>query len=105
MKTGQITYAVRDTEIDGVAIQKDDFMCIADGKIVSTNAEKVGAAKQLLEALIDEDSEIVTILQGEDATDEEVAELVEFVEENFEDAEVEVHAGNQPVYSFIFSVE
>lgn len=99
------TYAVRDTEIDGVAIQKDDFMCIADGKIVSTNAEKVGAAKQLLEALIDEDSEIVTILQGEDATDEEVAELVEFVEEKFEDAEVEVHAGNQPVYSFIFSVE
>lgn len=80
-------------------------MCIADGKIVSTNAEKVGAAKQLLEVLIDEDSEIVTILQGEDATDEEVAELVEFVEENFEDAEVEVHAGNQPVYSFIFSVE
>ena len=67
-------------------------MCIADGKIVSTNAEKVGAAKQLLEALIDEDSEIVTILQGEDATDEEVAELVEFVEEKFEDAEVEVHA-------------
>lgn len=46
VKTGQITYAVRDTEIDGVAIQKDDFMCIADGKIVSTNAEKVGAAKQ-----------------------------------------------------------
>ena len=79
-------------------------MCIVDGKIVSTNAEKVGA-KQLLEALIDEDSEIVTILQGEDATDEEVAELVEFVEEKFEDAEVEVHAGNQPVYSFIFSVE
>ena len=105
VKTGQITYAVRDTEIDGVAIQKDDFMCIADGKIVSTNAEKVGAAKQLLGALIDEDSEIVTILQGEDATDEEVAELVAFVEENFEDAEVEVHAGNQPVYSFIFSVE
>lgn len=67
-------------------------MCIADGKIVSTNAEKVGAAKQLLGALIDEDSEIVTILQGEDATDEEVAELVAFVEENFEDAEVEVHA-------------
>ena len=66
---------------------------------------KSRSAKQLLEALIDEDSEIVTILQGEDATDEEVAELVEFVEEKFEDAEVEVHAGNQPVYSFIFSVE
>ena len=82
VKTGQVTFAVRDTSIDGVEIQKDDFMCLADGKIVSTNAEKVGAAKQLLEALIDEDSEIVTILQGEDATDEEVAELVAFVEEN-----------------------
>ncbi|WP_459499815.1 DAK2 domain-containing protein [Bacillus sp. C1] len=105
VKTGQITYAVRDTEIDGVEIQKDDFMCIADGKIVSTNAEKVGAAKQLLESMIDEDSEIVTILQGEDATDKEVAELVSFVEEQFADAEVEVHQGNQPVYSFIFSVE
>ena len=75
------------------------------GKLYLQMLEKVGAAKQLLEALIDEDSEIVTILQGEDATDEEVAELVAFVEENFEDAEVEVHAGNQPVYSFIFSVE
>jgi len=105
VKTGQITYAVRDTEIDGVAIQKNDFMCIADGKIVSTNSKKVDAAKQLLESMIDEDSEIVTILQGEDATDEEVAELVAFVEEKFEDVEVEVHQGNQPVYSFIFSVE
>ncbi|MDR4247404.1 hypothetical protein FO601_31120, partial [Bacillus thuringiensis] len=76
VKTGQMTYAVRDTEIEGVAIQKDDFMCIAGGKIVSTNAEKVGAAKQLLEALIDEDCEIVTSLQGEDANDKEVAELV-----------------------------
>ena len=64
---------------------------------------KSRSCEAILEALIDEDSEIVTILQGEDATDEEVAELVEFVEENFE--EVEVHAGNQPVYSFIFSVE
>ncbi|WP_369902986.1 DAK2 domain-containing protein [Bacillus manliponensis] len=105
VKTGQITYAVRDTEIDGVEINKDDFMCIAEGKIVSTDTEKLGAAKQLLEAMLDEDSEILTILQGEDASDEEVNTLVAFVEEKFEDVEVEVHNGNQPLYSFIFSIE
>ncbi|CAM4025098.1 hypothetical protein BAMA_08635 [Bacillus manliponensis] len=105
VKTGQITYAVRDTEIDGVEINKDDFMCIAEGKIVSTDTEKLGAAKQLLEAMLDEDSEILTILQGEDASDEEANALVAFVEEKFEDVEVEVHNGNQPLYSFIFSIE
>lgn len=105
VKTGQITYAVRDTEIDGVEINKDDFMCIADGKIVSTDAEKLEAAKKLLEAMLDEDSEILTILQGEDTSDEEVDAVVTFVEEQFEDVEVEVHKGNQPLYSFIFSIE
>ncbi|MGF9965555.1 DAK2 domain-containing protein [Bacillus rhizoplanae] len=105
VKTGQITYAVRDTEIDGVTIHKDDFMCIADGKIVSTDAGKLEAAKKLLENMLDEDAEILTILQGEDASEEEVAALAAFVEEKFEDVEVEVHNGNQPIYSFIFSVE
>ncbi|WP_242219547.1 DAK2 domain-containing protein [Bacillus cereus group sp. BfR-BA-01380] len=105
VKTGQITYAVRDTEIDGVTINKDDFMCIADGKIVSTDVEKITAAKKLLENMLDEDAEILTILQGEDASEEEVDALVTFVEETFEDVEVEVHNGNQPLYSFIFSVE
>ncbi|PEA55256.1 hypothetical protein CON64_07620 [Bacillus pseudomycoides] len=105
VKTGQITYAVRDTEIDGVTINKDDFMCIADGKIVSTDVEKITAAKKLLENMLDEDAEILTILQGEDASEAEVDALVTFVEEKFEDVEVEVHNGNQPLYSFIFSVE
>ncbi|MFD0771052.1 DAK2 domain-containing protein [Bacillus sp. CGMCC 1.60114] len=105
VKTGQITYAVRDTEIDGVTIHKDDFMCIADGKIVSTDAGKLEAAKKLLENMLDEDAEILTVLQGEDASEEEVAALVAFVEEKFEEVEVEVHNGNQPIYSFIFSVE
>lgn len=105
VKTGQITYAVRDTEIDGVEINKDDFMCIADGKIVSTDSGKIEAAKKLLEAMLDEDSEILTILQGEDASDEEVDALATFVEDKFEDVEVEVHKGNQPLYSFIFSIE
>jgi len=105
VKTGQITYAVRDTNIDGLTIEKDDFMGIADGKIVLKDPNKVNAAKELLKTMLDEDSEILTILKGEDATDEEASELASFVEQEFADVEIEVHDGKQPLYAFIFSIE
>ncbi|WP_335870679.1 DAK2 domain-containing protein [Bacillus sp. 2205SS5-2] len=105
VKTGQITYAVRDTNIDGVEISKDDFMGIADGKIILTNSSKVETAKLLLQDMIDEESEILTILYGEDVSTEEVTSLKEFVENQFGEVEVETHNGKQPLYSFIFSIE
>ncbi|NBJ68444.1 MULTISPECIES: DAK2 domain-containing protein [Clostridia] len=105
VKTGQITYAVRDTQIDGISIEKDHFMGIEDGKIVTTDADKTVTVKKLLEKMITEDDEILTILQGEDVTDEEMQELVGYIEETYEDMEVEVHNGNQPIYAYIFSVE
>ncbi|KMJ58600.1 hypothetical protein AB685_12035 [Bacillus sp. LL01] len=105
VKTGQITFAVRDTNIDGVEIQKDDFMGIADGKIVLTNKDKKAAAKELLSTMMDEDSEILTVIYGEDVSEEDVEELVSDLEESYPDAEVEVHNGKQPLYSFIFSIE
>ncbi|WP_010096712.1 DAK2 domain-containing protein [Ornithinibacillus scapharcae] len=105
VKTGQITYAVRDTQIDGISIENGNFMGIADGKIVTTHKERFEAVKQLFQELITEDDEILTILSGEDVSEEEVKELVNFIEENYEDVEVEVHNGNQPIYSYIFSVE
>ncbi|WP_078547206.1 DAK2 domain-containing protein [Litchfieldia alkalitelluris] len=105
VKTGQITYAVRDTNIDGIEITKDDFMGIAEGKIVVTNKEVINVAKNLLDTMIDEDDEILTILVGEEASDNEVNELVNYIEEKFGDIEVEVHNGNQPLYNFIFSIE
>jgi uncharacterized protein len=105
VKTGQITYAVRDTNIDGLTIEKDDFMGIADGKITLKDKDKVSAAKNLLNTMLDEDSEILTILKGEDATDADVNALTEFVEQQFEDVEIEVHDGKQPLYAFIFSIE
>ncbi|NMA90535.1 MAG: DAK2 domain-containing protein [Amphibacillus sp.] len=105
VKTGQLTYAVRDTQIDGLTIEKGHFMGIIEGDIKATDPDKLTTAKQLLEALIDEDDEILTIIQGEDATNEEVEELTEFVEETFPEIEVEVHEGNQPIYSLILSVE
>ncbi|QPA32014.1 DAK2 domain-containing protein [Thermaerobacillus caldiproteolyticus] len=105
VKTGQVTFAVRDTTIDGVTIEKDDYMGISDGKIVVSEKDKLSVTKQLINALIDEDSEIVTILYGEEATEEEVEAIVTYVEETYPDVEVEVHNGGQPLYPFIFSVE
>ncbi|MGG3913181.1 DAK2 domain-containing protein [Rossellomorea vietnamensis] len=105
VKTGQVTFAVRDTSIDGVSISKDDFMGIEEGKIVVSDSDRQKSAQTLLETMLDADSEILTILYGEDVTEEDVESLREYVEQHYEDVEVEVHNGKQPLYSYIFSVE
>lgn len=105
VKTGQVTFAVRDTSLDGVDIKKDDFMGISEKKIVSSGPDRQVVTEQLIEVMLDSDSEILTIIRGEDTTEEETEKLVAFVEEKFADVEVEVYEGNQPLYSYIFSVE
>ena len=105
VKSGQITTAVRDTAIEGVSIHKDDFMGIIDGKIVVSNPDRSSAVEETLRAMIDEDSEIVTLIYGEDTTAEECEAIAEAMEAEFEDIEFEVQAGNQPVYSYLISVE
>ncbi|MFE1244548.1 DAK2 domain-containing protein [Fictibacillus sp. NPDC058756] len=105
VKSGQVTYAVRDTSIDGVEIAKGDFMGISEGKIISSKTNKLEVTKELLEKMMDEDSEIVTIIYGEDSSEDEAQELADFIEEKFPDAEAEIHDGKQPIYSFILSVE
>lgn len=105
VKSGQITYAVRDTNIDGIDIKKGDFMGILNGKIVETASDQLTAAKKLLAGMIDEDSEIVTVIKGEDAPEEEAEELAAFISEEYADVEVEVHDGKQPLYSYILAVE
>jgi len=105
VKSGQITYAVRDTSIDGKTINKNDFMGILEGKIVETNQDLFLAAKGLLQQMLDEEAEILTIMYGEDVEEEQLNELVSFIHENYEDIEVEVHNGKQPIYSYIFAVE
>jgi len=92
-------------KIDGVEITKNHFMGILESKIVTTDANQLDAAKKLLQDMIDEDSEILTILYGQEVSDEEISKLVEFAEESFDHLEVEVHNGNQPLYSYIFSIE
>ena len=105
VKTGQVTYAVRDTSIDGVEIRKDDYMALAEGKIVLSTPQLTDAAQKVVAELVDEDSEIITIIYGEDTTEEAANELAAFIEEQFEDAEVEVFNGKQPLYPYIISVE
>lgn len=105
VKTGQVTHAVRDTTIDGIDIKKNDFMGLAEGKIVVTHTEKVEAAKELLQSLLDEESEIVTVIYGEEASEESVEQVTAFIEAEYPDAEVEIHDGKQPLYPFIFSIE
>ncbi|OES43649.1 DAK2 domain-containing protein [Domibacillus iocasae] len=105
VKTGQVTHAVRDTTIDGIDIKKDDFMGLAEGKIVVTHSEIIETAKELLQSLLDDESEIVTVIYGEEASEEIVGQVTDFIEENYSDVEVEVHGGKQPLYPFIFSIE
>ncbi|WP_210618262.1 fatty acid kinase catalytic subunit FakA [Mammaliicoccus lentus] len=105
VKSGSVTYAVRDTNIDGITIKKGEFMGINEGKIKVSDSDHVAVSQKLIDNMLDEDSEILTIIKGEDATDEEVSKLETYVEEHYEDVEIEVHQGNQPIYSFLFSVE
>jgi uncharacterized protein len=105
VKSGQITFAIRDTMIDNLTIKKDDYMGIEEGSIVVSNRDLNVTAKELLNKMLDEDSEILTIIKGEEATEEQTKALIQFVEEKFPEVEFEIHDGKQPLYQFIFSVE
>ena len=105
VKTGQVTHAVRDTTIDGIDIKKNDFMGLAEGKIVATHAEKMEVSKELLQSLLDDESEIVTVIYGEEASEEAVQQVISFIEQAYPDVEIEVHDGKQPLYPFVFSIE
>ncbi len=105
VKTGLVTYATRDTKVDGLEVKQNDFIGLNDETILVADKSKLNALKSLVEKLIDEDDELVTIFAGEDVNDEEMDEVEQFFEMSFPDVEVEVHEGNQPIYSFIVMVE
>ena len=103
--SGQVTIAVRDTTIEGREIKKDDYMGIVDGNIVVTTPDRKEAAIEMVKAMLDEDSEVVTIIYGEDGNKEEAEAIETAVSELDEDLEIEIHEGNQPVYPYLISVE
>jgi len=105
IKSGQVTYAVRDTNMDGKDIKQGDFMGLTDKTIVSVGSDLQGTAKELIESLLDEDSKLVSLYYGSDATKEQAEQLAEDIENTHEDVEVEVQYGGQPVYSYFISVE
>lgn len=105
VKSGQVTYAVRDTQMNGVDIKENDFIGILDKDIIVSVPERFESACALVDKMIDEDSEIVTILYGEGVNEDEADELAEYIENKYDDVEVTIFDGQQPVYSYIISVE
>ena len=105
VSTLEVTHAVRDTNIEGVEIKKDEFMGIRDGKIVVSNLSLNTVLGELLEKSIDEDTEIVTLYLGEESTEEYTDFLEQLIEEKYPDVEVELIESGQPVYPYIIGVE
>ena len=105
VKTGQVTYAVRDTEIDGKTIKQNDFMGIGDKSILSVGTDLRATTLEMVDAMIDEDTAIVSIYFGSDSDEDSANELAAAIEEKYPDVEVEVNDGGQPIYYYVISVE
>lgn len=104
VKSGEVTYAIKDTTYEGLEIKKDEYMGIFGKAIVVSDPDMMASTKALLDKMLDEDSELVTLIYGDTATLEQAEEIAEYIEDT-SDTEVEIHEGNQPVYSFIIGVE
>lgn len=105
VKSGSITYAVRDTEIDGLEIKEGNILGLQENKIVEVGTEKFEVAEKVLDKMIDEDSELITLFYGKDVSEEEVNEFVSKLEDKYEDMDIQCYEGNQPLYYFLMSVE
>lgn len=105
VKTGQITFAVRDTAIGDRKIKKGNILGMSEGNIEVVSDDLEEAVFELIDKIVDEDSEIVSIYYGEGVKEEDAIKAKEYIEENYPDCEVEVHFGGQPLYYYIFSVE
>ncbi|MGN0427612.1 MAG: DAK2 domain-containing protein [Agathobacter sp.] len=105
VKTGQVTYAVRDTEIDGKTIKQDDYMGIGDKTILSVGTDLKAVTLEMVDEMIDDESAIVSIYFGSDSSEEDAEELASIIQEKYPDLEVEVNDGGQPIYYYVISVE
>lgn len=105
VKTGQVTYAVRDTVIDDIEIKQNDFMGIGDKSILAVDSDMVVATKEMIHKMIDEDSAILSLYYGSDISGDAAQDLADMIQNEYPDIEVEVHMGGQPIYYYIISVE
>ena len=105
VKTGEVTYAVRDTEYKGLEIKKGEFIGISDGEIVTSNVTRIDTVKSLIKQLVTDDAEIVTVMYGKTVEESELEEINLVIDTHHPDVEVEIIEGNQDIYSYIIAVE
>jgi len=105
VRSGQVTYAVRDTQMDGVTIRKGDFIGMLDNRIAVSDRSLAETCRKLLAEMIEDDENVLSIYSGEGVSERDTEELVRYLRERYPNLEVEVHFGGQPVYAYIFSVE
>ena len=105
VKSGEVTFAIRDSEINGVKVKKDDFIAIMEKEIVADHKDKFEVLKLLLAKMIDEDSSLITLIVGQDVKEDEVEEIRAYIEETYSDLDLDIHMGLQPVYSFLVGIE
>lgn len=105
VKTGQVTYAVRDTHIDDKEIHKDDIMGIGDSGIIAVGTDIAATTKEMLETLVDEDPELISIYYGADVSEEDAEKLTAEIEEKYPSVDVDTHFGGQPIYYYVLAVE
>ena len=105
VKTGSVTYAVRDTEMDGIEIKEGNMLGLVESKIKAVGEDYFEVAKEILESMIDEDSELITIFYGKDVDENKMEEFVAELEDKYDDFDVQCYKGDQPLYYFLMSVE
>ncbi len=103
--SGSLTHAIRDTAIDGITIKEGDFLGMIDGKIVVSKTDALEVAFETLKQMMDEETEIVTIIIGEEGTQEQAEQMEAALLAMNEELEVEIHHGDQPVYPYLFAAE
>lgn len=105
VKSASVTYAVRDTEIEGKEVHEGNILGLVENKITEVGTDKFEVASKIIEQMVDDDSELITILYGQDVSEDEVSSFVSKLEEKYEDFDVQCYSGEQPLYYFFISVE
>lgn len=106
VKSGSVTFSIKDTDINGIHVNKDEFMSIRESKeIIYSNTNKIEALKVLLDKMFDEESAIITVLFGKDVTKDEEEEVTKYIKEKYSDLDLDLRRGDQPIYSFLVGVE
>ncbi|MBQ4232492.1 MAG: hypothetical protein II699_04370 [Lachnospiraceae bacterium] len=105
VKTGQVTYAVRDTKINGIEVHKEDIMGMDDEGIKTVGKDIEKTTLKLIKEMVDEDTELISVYKGQDVSDKDAKSLLSKLDEAYPDCDVEMNDGGQPVYYYILSVE